>query len=97
MILNGELPTSVASLYTVRANSPQLEVTLLRVVNETALDATFTLYINMNGTRRAITPISTQLSAGSCFDDFPIFQIAQTASIDGIASIAGVSWTINVA
>jgi len=50
MISNGDVDTSPATVFTAPANCTQVEVNLVRVVNESAADRTFTIYINVTGT-----------------------------------------------
>ncbi len=102
MIYSGELPTSPGTLYTVPLPTPGVPnsgapktINFFRVVNESGVARTFTLFLNVNGTARAITPIATQLPIGAAYDDIPTFQMAAGAEIIGDASAAGVSWTIN--
>jgi hypothetical protein len=102
MLFNGELPTSVGTIYTAPRPTPgipksggNVEVDFFRIVNESGADRTFTIYINRDGTRRALTPISTQLPIGAAFDDLPTFQIPSGALIEAVADAAGVSWSIN--
>lgn len=102
MILNGSLPTSTGTIYTVPSPSTgvprsgnDVEVNLFRIVNESGADRTFNIFLNVNGTDRPITPGDTQLSPGAAWDDVPVFQIPPGALIRGDASGADVSWTIN--
>lgn len=102
MLHNGELPNPVGTLYTVptptpgQPNSGQPQtINFFRVVNESGAVRTFTLYLNVLGTNRAITPIDTQLPIGAAFDDVPVFQMPPGGIIAGEASGADVSWTIN--
>lgn len=95
MIYNGEIETTRAAVYTVPPNTNGQEVTLMRVVNESGAARTFTIFLNVTGTVRAVTPVDTELPIGACFDDLPVFQIPPNAKIEAIADAAGVSWTIN--
>lgn len=95
MIYNGEIQTTQDVIFTTPPYTTGVEITMLRVVNETALSRTFTVYLNITGTARAITPVSTVLPAGACYDDFPLFQLRPSTTIEAIASDAGVSWSLN--
>ena len=102
MLFNGELDTSVATIYTAPLPTPGIPnsggnvlIDFFRIVNESAAARTFTIYTNVNGTRRALTPIATQLPIGAAFDDLPVFQIPPGALIEADADAAGVSWSIN--
>jgi len=102
MLYNGELDTSIATIYTAPAPTPgitrsggNVEVDFFRIVNESGAARTFTIYTNVNGTRRALTPIDTQLPIGAAYDDLPVFQIPPTALIEADADAAGVSWSLN--
>ena len=102
MLFNGELPTSVGTIYQAPLPTPgitrsgaNVKIDFFRVVNESGVARTFTIFINLDGTRRALTPISTQLPIGAAFDDLPVFQLPPGALIDGVADAAGVSWSIN--
>lgn len=100
MIYNGELPLVSAAIWKspgIAGTSNNTEVNLLRITNENAAAQTFTIYINVNGTARAITPINTQLPIGAIYDDFPVMQLPPGATIEGAASAASISWTINTA
>ena len=104
MILNGEIPTPASDvIYTVPQPTPGIpksgnpvEINFFRIVNESASTITFTLYLDVNGTQRAITPIDRQLVAGAAYDDVPVIQLPVGGSIYGEASAAVVSWTLNV-
>jgi len=95
MISNGDVDTSPATVYTVSAGTTAVEINLIRVVNESAAARTFTVYLNVTGTARAISPIDTQLPIGAAYDDFPVFQLPPGATIVMAADAAGVTWTIN--
>lgn len=95
MIYNGEIDTSEADVFLSPLNTNGSEITLMRVVNESAAARTFTLFIDTTGTSRAITPVDTQLPIGACFDDLPVFQIRAGSKIRAVADAAGVSWTLN--
>lgn len=103
MILNGEISTpAVGNIYAVPTQTPGIplsgnpvEVNFFRIVNESLVTITFTIYLNVNGTDRAITPVSRQLIAGAAYDDIPVIQLPPGALICGVASGADVSWSIN--
>jgi len=104
MIFNGELATpATATLYTVPSPTPGMAgsgnlvtVDFFRVVNESGAARTFTIYLNVNGTARAITPISKVLTLGSAYNDIPVIQLSPGNTVEGVADGAGVSWTLNV-
>jgi len=104
MIYNGELATpATATLYTVPSPTPGspgsgnlVTVNFFRIVNESATAKTFTIYLNVNGVNRAITPVGKVLTSGTAYDDIPVFQLAPGNIIAGVANGAGVSWNINV-
>jgi len=102
MLFNGEIPTSVGTIYTAPLPTPgitrsgaNVEIDFFRIVNESGVARTFTIYVSIDGTRRAITPIDTQLPIGAAFDDLPVFQIPPGALIEADADGASVSWSIN--
>ncbi len=102
MIFSGELVIPPTAIYTAPLASPGVPnsgapktINLLRIVNESGAARLFTLFLNVNGVSRAITPIDTQLPDGAAYDDLPTFQIPAGASIVGTADGANVSWTIN--
>jgi hypothetical protein len=95
MISNAQIHTTQATIFTVPPFTSGQEVTMFRVVNESGAARTFTVFINVTGTSRAITPIDTQLPIGGCFSDFPLFQLPMNATIEGVADNTGVTWTIN--
>lgn len=102
MIYNGSVPTSLEVVYTVPSPTPGepssgniQEFNLFRVVNASAAARTVTIYLNVNGTARALTPISLQLPVGAAWDDVPVFQLPVDGVISMIASGADVVWTLN--
>lgn len=95
MIYNGEIPTTQGVIFTAKQFTNGVEVNLLRVVNESGAARTFTVFLNVVGSAKAITPVDTELPIGACFDDFPLFQIPASATIEAVADAAGVSWTLN--
>jgi hypothetical protein len=95
MIYNGEIDTTQSTIFTVPPFTSGVEVTMLRVVNESGSPRTFTVFINTSGTAKAITPVETQLPVGACYDDFPLFQLRASCEIKASADAAGVSWTLN--
>ena len=95
MIYNGEIQTTQSTIFTTPPFTAGSEITMLRVVNESGVARTFTVYINITGTARAITPVSTELPIGACFDDFPLFQLRANTTIEAVADAAGVSWSLN--
>jgi hypothetical protein len=104
MIFNGQVPTSPGVLYTIPESSPAnpysgeiKTVNFFRVVNESAAARTFTIYLNVNGTARAITPVSVRLTVGAAYDDIPAIQLAPGNTVVAVADNTGVVWTLNVA
>lgn len=95
MIFNGSIKTTQTAIYTTRPDTNGVEVTMIRVVNESGADRTFTVFLNVSGTAHAVTPVDTQLPIGACFDDFPVFQLPPNGIIEAVADGEGVSWTIN--
>ncbi len=102
MILNGTTPTSVATIYTVPSPTPALaksgnlvEINLFRFVNSTSGALTLSIYLNVNGTRRLLTPLAIEMPAGAAWDDVPTIQLRPGNTIDAEASGAGIDWTIN--
>jgi len=95
MIYNGEIPTVQAAIYTVPPQKT-VEINLFRIVNEAAAAArTFTLFLNVSGTARAITPVNTELPIGAAFDDLPPMVLQSGNTIEAVADDVDVSWTIN--
>jgi len=94
MIYNGEIPTVQAAIYTVPPQKT-VEINLFRIVNESAALRTFTLFLNVSGTARAITPVSTELPVGAAFDDLPPMVLQSGNTIEAVANGADVSWTVN--
>jgi hypothetical protein len=104
MIFNGAIPTTVGTIFTAPQASPanansgaQVTVNFFRVVNESAAARTFTIYLNVNGTARAITPVSVRLTVGAAYDDIPTIQLAPGNTVVAVADNTGVVWTLNVA
>lgn len=102
MLYNGEIDTTTATIYTAPLPTPGIpfsgspvEINFFRIVNESAAARTFTIWVNVNGTDRALTPIDTQLPEGAAYDDVPVFSIPSGAQIRAVADAAGVSWSIN--
>jgi hypothetical protein len=102
MVINGEVPTSIATVYTVPSPSPgvarsgsNVEINLFRCVNESAAERTLTIYLNVNGTARALTPVALILPIGAAWDDVPVFQLKPGDQIQMEADGADVVWTIN--
>jgi len=102
MLYNGELPSSPGIIYTAPLPTPAIRdsgdlktINLFRIVNEADADRMFTIWVNVNGTPRPITPLNTSLPPGWAYDDFPTFQISAGATIEAYADGADVSWTIN--
>jgi hypothetical protein len=102
MLYNGEIDTTTAAIYTAPLPTPGIpfsgspvEINFFRIVNESATARTFTIWVNANGTDRALTPIDTKLSEGAAYDDVPVFKIPPGAQIRAVADAAGVSWSIN--
>lgn len=95
MIHNGEIPAVLTVIYTAPPNSNGAEINFFRVVNDAAAARTFTLYLNVNGTARAFTPVDLNLPANAAYDDVPTFQLKAGDTIEAIASAATVMWTIN--
>ena len=94
MIYNGEIPTVQAAIYTVPPQTTVI-INLFRIVNESGVARTFTLFLNVSGTARAITPVSTQLQIGAAFDDLPPMVLQSGNTIEAVSDGADVSWTIN--
>ena len=102
MIHNGTLPTVQAAIYTCpvanqgtpRSGSNKT-VNFFRIANESGAARKFTIFLNVNGTARAITPVNVALTIGAAYDDVPTFQLPPGATVEGVADDAGVSWTIN--
>lgn len=94
MIYNGEIPTVQAAIFTVPGQTT-LDINLFRIVNESAAARTFTIYLNVNGTARAVTPIDTELPIGAAFDDLPSMILQAGNTIEAVADDEDVSWTIN--
>lgn len=94
MIYNGEIPTVQAAIYTVPPQTT-VRINLFRIVNENAGARTFTLFLNVSGTARAITPVDTELAIGAAFDDLPEMVLQSGNTIEAVADDTDVSWTIN--
>lgn len=102
MVYNDFLPTSPATLYTVPVATPGVPnsgapetINLFRVVNESGVARTFTIWLSTHGAPHAVTPVDTQLPIGAAYDDLPTFQLPPGGLIIGVASGVGVSWTVN--
>jgi len=102
MISNGECPTSQDAIYTVpvaRAGVPQsgsnITINLFRVVNNAAVTRTVSIYLNVNGTARLLSPKGVVLSLGAAYDDIPVIELPPGATIEIEASGADVHWTLN--
>ncbi len=102
MIFNGEIPTTVGAIYTVPLPTPGIPrsgsnatIDFFRIVNESGAERTFTIWLTVNETARAITPIDTVLPIGAAYDDVPVFQMPSGGIISADADGTGVSWTIN--
>ena len=103
MIYNGLIPTVQGAIHTIPKATPGIPgsgrsytVNFFRVVNNSGAARTFTLYLNVNGTAKPITPVSTQLPIGAAWDDVPTFQLPPGATIEAIADATNVAWSVNV-
>lgn len=103
MLYTGEVATgAAAAIYTAPLPTPGIDksgsnvvINFVRIVNESGAAITFTLYSNISGTDRALTPIDTQLPTGSLWDDLPVFEIPKGSTLKAIASATGVSFSVN--
>lgn len=103
MILNGEVPIVADTvIYTVPSPTPGAprsgsiqEINLFRFVSTIATNVTLTIWLNVNGTKRLLTPNALVLTPGAAWDDVPIIQLPVGGQIIALASLAGVDWTIN--
>lgn len=103
MLINDTTPTTDdAVIYTVpqpsvgqfQSGNAQ-EINLFRFVNTTAGELEVSIWININGTKRLISPLELILPAGAAWDDVPVIQLPVGATIIAKASGAGVDWSIN--
>lgn len=103
MLYIGAVPTGAAAqIYAVPLPSPGIPnsgnnatIDFIRVVNESGSAQTFTLYVTINGTAVALTPVNTQLPVGALWDDIPVFQLPPGAILSSIASATGVNFSLN--
>lgn len=103
MLFIGELATgSPAAIYTAPEPNPGIPnsgnnatIQFVRVVNESGVARTFTLYVNIGNNRSALTPIDTQLPIGALWDDLPTFEIPPSATLSAVASGASVKFSVN--
>lgn len=72
MIYNGEIPTVAAAIYTVPSPTPGVPssgsnatIDFFRIVNESGVERTFTIWLVVDGNPRAITPVGTILPVGA--------------------------------
>jgi len=103
MTYNGDLPTISGTIFTIPTATPaqarsgsNKTVNFFRVVNESGAARTFTIFLNVSGTPKAITPVDTNLIDGAAYDDVPEVEMPPGSTINGVADGTGVSWTINV-
>lgn len=94
-LADGQLPSSVAALYTCPANTEVMVLGIV-LVNTGSSPLTANLYANTSGTRRRICPKNLQLVAGAQYElDQPV-ALEAGDSIDGDASSATtVDYTIS--
>lgn len=103
MIQNGEVPIAPSTaIYTVPApgvgtpdSGNAQEFNLFRFVNGTATTVELSIWLNVNGTPRLLTPNELLLPPGSAWDDVPVFQLPVGATIIAQASASGVDWNLN--
>lgn len=103
MILNGTTPNAPDTvIYTVPSPSPgtpssgnAVEINLFRFTNTNSTNVELTIWLNVNGTARMITPDALVLPPGATWDDVPVFQLPVGGKIIAQASDTGVDWTIN--
>lgn len=103
MLINGTTPTAADTvIYTVpqpsvgkfQSGNAQ-EINIFRFVNSTAGQLTLSIWINVNGIKRLISPLDLILPAGAAWDDIPVIQLPVGATIIAKASGTGVDWSLN--
>lgn len=92
--IDGTVPTSKGDLYVCPARFTA-QVRVMNVSNESGAARTATLYVNLVGTSRPITPIAMALAADALAVSEAVFDLTQGQKIEGIASGSGVTFLIS--
>jgi hypothetical protein len=92
--IDGTVPTSKGDLYVCPARFTS-EIKSVHVSNESGVARTATLYVNLVGTSRPITPISMALDVAALAVSEAVFNLTQGQKIEGIASGSGVTFVIS--
>ena len=92
--IDGAVPTSKGDLYVCPARFTA-QVKCQHVSNESGSARTATLYVNLVGTSRAITPIDMALATDAVAVSEAVFDLTQGQKIEGVASGSGVTFVIS--
>ena len=92
--IDGVLPTSKGDLY-VSLSGHHASIGSIHISNGSGSARTATLYVNLSGTSRAITPVDMALDTNAvAISEAPI-ELFNGAKIEGVASGSGVSFVIS--
>lgn len=92
--IDGTIPTSKGDLYVCPPRFTA-QVRCMNVSNESGGARTATLYVNLIGTSRPITPVSMALATAALAVSEAVFDLTQGQKIEGVASGSGVSFMIS--
>lgn len=92
--IDGVLPTSKGDIY-VALKDHVASVSSIHISNGSGSSRTATVYVNLSGTSRAITPVNMALAADAVAISEAPLELFNGASIEGVASGSGVSFVIS--
>lgn len=91
----GTVPTSLGDLYVTPRTVERAVVASIHISNTSGAARTATIYVNISGTSRAITPLNMALATDAVAISEAEIELANGHKIEGVASGSGVQFLIS--